>query len=403
MNKNICFLNSNDSTGLLGFGGNQLLRLQEHNTMDNIQTFIDENSNRYIFLCLSYDLKNEIEQLSSSNFDSLGFPNAVLWVPKCVVKINDDVLEIVQGLDNEDNLSEAKRILASLVQPKQNENKNKVIFGAGIDKEEYINSVKKLKNHIQRGDIYEVNFCKEYTSNNVDLETVKNTYFNINNITKAPFSSYFKFDEYEVFCGSPERFMKRQGQKLLTQPIKGTSKRGFNGTEDTLLKTRLERDPKERSENIMIVDLMRNDLSKIAQKGSVKVEELCKIYSFKTVHQMISTVSCMLKPELKFLDILNATFPMGSMTGAPKIRAMQLIEEHESFKRGLYSGSIGYIDPSGDFDLNVIIRTIIYNQNLKTLSCAVGSAITISSEPEKEYEECGIKIQKLLDGIAGQN
>jgi para-aminobenzoate synthetase component 1 len=197
--------------------------------------------------------------------------------------------------------------------------------------------------------------------------------------------------------------MKRQGQKLLTQPIKGTSKRGFNGTEDTLLKTRLERDPKERSENIMIVDLMRNDLSKIAQKGSVEVEELCKIYSFKTVHQMISTVSCMLKPELKFIDILNATFPMGSMTGAPKIRAMQLIEEHESFKRGLYSGSIGYIDPSGDFDLNVIIRTIIYNQNLKTLSCAVGSAITISSEPEKEYEECGIKIQKLLDGIAGQN
>lgn len=399
MNKNICFLNSNDSTGLLGFGGSELLRLQNYDTIENIQSFMDENSNHYIFLCLSYDLKNQIENLNSSNIDSLEFPNAVLWVPKCVVKIDGELLEIVQGVNNEDNIREAKNILSSLVASKQNQ--KKVIFRPGIDREEYINSVKKLKNHIQRGDIYEVNFCQEYIAKNIDKQTVKGSYLNINNITKAPFSSYFKFDEYEVFCGSPERFMRRKGQKLLTQPIKGTSKRGFDVTEDTLLKTNLENDPKERSENIMIVDLMRNDLSKIAQKGSVKVEELCKIYSFKTVHQMISTVSCMLKPKLKFIDILKATFPMGSMTGAPKIRAMQLIEEHESFKRGLYSGSLGYIQPNGDFDLNVIIRTIIYNQNLKTLSCAVGSAITISSDPVKEYEECGIKIQKLLDGITG--
>ena len=149
-----------------------------------------------------------------------------------------------------------------------------------------------------------------------------------------------------------------------------------------MLQEKLKNDPKERAENIMIVDLMRNDLSKIAQKGSVKVDELCKVYTFKTVHQMISTVSCKMKSGTNFNDILKATFPMGSMTGAPKIRAMELIEKHESFKRGLYSGSIGYIAPNGDFDLNVIIRTMIYNKKLKNLSCAVGSAITINSIPE---------------------
>ncbi|MDC1244897.1 anthranilate synthase component I family protein, partial [Crocinitomicaceae bacterium] len=196
---------------------------------------------------------------------------------------------------------------------------------------------------------------------------------------------------------SPERFIKKNGSNLLAQPIKGTARRGENDTEDKFLFKSLRNDPKERAENIMIVDLMRNDLSKVAEKNSVKVDELCEIYSFETVHQMISTVSCKVKKQYSFVDILKATFPMGSMTGAPKIRAMELIEKYEDFKRGLYSGSVGYIAPNGDFDFNVIIRTMIHNKNLKTLSCSVGSAITIKSDAEKEFEECQIKIKKMID------
>ena len=206
-------------------------------------------------------------------------------------------------------------------------------------------------------------------------------------------------DDLSIFGGSPERFLKKVGTKLISEPIKGTAKRGLSKIEDDELIKSLVSDPKERAENIMIVDLVRNDLSKIATKNSVQVEELCQIYSFETVHQMISRISCDIKESTSFTEIINATFPMGSMTGVPKIRAMELIEEHESFKRGVYSGSIGYIKPNGDFDFNVVIRSLVYNQKNNYLSCAVGGAITIHSDPEKEYEECLIKVKRILDGM----
>jgi para-aminobenzoate synthetase component 1 len=218
-------------------------------------------------------------------------------------------------------------------------------------------------------------------------------------MTRAPFSSYLHFGHHAVLCGSPERFLKKSGELLLTQPIKDTAPRGKDPEEDERLKEALRIDPKERSENIMIVDLVRNDLSKIAERDSVKVEELCGIYTFETVHQMISTVTCQVNQEVTFTDIIRATFPMGSMTGAPKLKAMELIESNEDFKRGLYSGSIGYIDPNGDFDFNVVIRSLLYNREEKYLSCSVGSAITTKSDPEKEYEECYFKIQRILKGM----
>ena len=193
--------------------------------------------------------------------------------------------------------------------------------------------------------------------------------------------------------------MKKTGDKLMTQPIKGTAKRHTDKAEDELLKQALMADPKERAENVMIVDLVRNDLSKVATKNSVFVDELCGIYSFETVHQMVSTVSCQLKENTTIKEILRATFPMGSMTGAPKVSAMQLIEEFEDFKRGIYSGSIGYIDPQGDFDFNVVIRSLFYNKAKKTMTCDVGGAITIQSDPEKEYEECLTKVKRILDGM----
>lgn len=396
-NKNICYLNSNDQSGILAFGSGKLLELNGTHVLETIHDFINEHKGKYIFMALSYDTKNEIEDLYSRNPDEIEFPAAVIWCPDVVVKIKDREYTFVQGEETELNRQTLNQFLKENTLKSDLESSYQFI--PRISKETYIQKVKKLKDHIQRGDIYEINYCQEFNSYNADIQLNKDTYFKLNNITKAPFSSYFHFGDFDVYCGSPERFIKLKNNQLITQPIKGTIRRGVTNQEDEELKQQLEQDPKERAENIMIVDLMRNDFSKLAQKDSVQVDELCGIYSFETVHQMISTISCTIDKEKSFTDIIKATFPMGSMTGAPKIKAMELIEEYEDFKRGLYSGSIGYIAPNGDFDFNVIIRTVIYNRRLKTLSCAVGSAITIQSDAEKEYEECLIKIQKIIDAF----
>ena len=392
--RKMCYLNSNDGTGILAFGDGPFLRIDSPACFEEINQFTIDHENAYVFALLSYDLKNGIENLSSKNADDSDFPSVVLWRPEFVVKCKNDEYEYAQGEDQTGNDAFIRSILNVHIVSDLNET---VSFRPRTSKEQYLETVNKLKEHIQKGDIYEVNYCQEYISYNTDIKSLNNTYVNLNNITKAPFSCLFNFDEFAVFSCSPERFIKKNNSHLLAQPIKGTAKRGKNAAEDNSLIETLQNDPKERAENIMIVDLMRNDLSKVAEKNSVEVDELCEIYSFETVHQMISTVSCQVKKEHSFVDILKATFPMGSMTGAPKIRAMELIEEYEDFKRGLYSGSIGYIAPNGDFDFNVIIRTMIHNRDRKTLSCAVGSAITIKSGAEKEYEECQIKIKKMID------
>ena len=390
----ICHLNSNDGTSILAFGEGSILRINEGHALEKINTFIKEHAESYVFSLLSYDIKNEIEKLNSNNSDDVCFPLAFLWRPEIVVSINHSTIKYLQGNESPDHQS----LIDSFKDNSKVPDINKTVkFQAKTPEKSYLSTVSRLKEHIQRGDIYELNFCQEYISYNTIIKDVIGTYLNLNKNTKAPFSSLFCFDEFAVFSCSPERFIKRNGQELITQPIKGTSRRGKNEAEDKLLLNNLKNDPKERAENIMIVDLMRNDLSKLACKGSVKVDELCEIYSFETVHQMISTVSCQLKKECSFVDILRASFPMGSMTGAPKIRAMELIEEYEDFKRGIYSGTIGCIAPNGDFDFNVVIRTMVHNRELKTLSCAVGSAITIKSDARKEYEECQVKIKKMID------
>ncbi len=206
-----------------------------------------------------------------------------------------------------------------------------------------------------------------------------------------PFSAFSKVQERFLMCASPERYLAKRGTKIISQPIKGTARRGKSTDEDQKIISTLYNDEKERSENVMIVDLVRNDLSRTAAKGSVKVEELFGIKTFLQLHQMTSTIVSELDPKFDISDVLKTTFPMGSMTGAPKIRAMQIIEEFEKTKRGWYSGTIGYISPEGDFDLNVIIRSILYNLSEKYLSFMVGSAITIGAEAEKEYDECLLK------------
>ena len=259
-----------------------------------------------------------------------------------------------------------------------------------ISEREYYRKIDTIQAHIKRGDSYEVNFCMENFAEDSRIDPLR-VYNRLNAISKAPFAGFFKNKQHYLIAASPERFVRKEGNKLISQPIKGTLKRSDNPTEDKELITQLKNDPKERAENIMIVDLVRNDLSKTATKSSVKVEELCEVYTFKQVHQLVSTVTSTVKKEVSPVQILKSLFPMGSMTGAPKISTMKIIEELEETKRGLYSGSVGYFTPTGDFDFNVVIRSILYNDQNKYVSFSVGGAITINSNPISEYQECQLK------------
>jgi para-aminobenzoate synthetase component 1 len=387
------YYNSNNGTGRYFHGVKSFLRIDRaDNVFDKLDRFMIENSNSYVALAFSYQLKNEVERLTNSLEDGTSFPALIAVVPESVYEIKNDEAELIKGAKVPTEI--IKRVIHDSVKVD-----DKINFRERTSREKYLFAVEKLKSHIQQGDIYEVNYCQEYFAENVHFDDPISLYHKVNGITNAPFSVYFNFDEHFVMSGSPERFIQRKGQRLISQPIKGTVKRGENVEEDLLLKETLRNDPKERSENVMIVDLVRNDLSKLATKNSVQVDELFGIYSFDTVHQMISTVSCNLKSHLSLSDIIKASFPMGSMTGAPKISAMKLINTYEDFARSIFSGSIGYMKPNGDFDLNVIIRTLIYNDELKYLSCPVGGAITINSDPEKEYNECLVKVGKILEAF----
>ena len=397
MKKTICFLNSNNNSGIFTFGSEACIYDSSIFALAKLQVFLDENKGNYIFGCLNYNLKNEIEQIQCKNDDLLGFPLVNFWVPEYVIKIENGSRNYLKG----NKTSESEELLNDFFKQEKKETflSDSIHFSARTNKENYLKNVVKIKSLLQQGEIYELNYCQEYFAENIKINNPFELYFKLNNITKAPFSAFLNTESHQVFCGSPERFLQKKGNKLISQPIKGTAARGNSEKEDLANKETLQNKQKERSENIMIVDLVRNDFSKIAQKNSVTVAELCAIYSFETVHQMISTVSSEVKENTSFTDIIRATFPMGSMTGAPKIKAMEIIEESEDFKRGLYSGSIGYISPNGDFDFNVVIRSLLYNQENKYLSCSVGGAITNQSIPEDEYQECLTKVKHILDGL----
>jgi para-aminobenzoate synthetase component 1 len=349
---------------------------------------------------VSYDYKNEIEtQLSSKNADYIQFAEKHFFSPELLFIISESEVEVYY----ETTIYTAEQVIklfTEINQLKLSSSINKSVkMTPRLSKDEYLAKVKALQQHIQLGDIYEVNFCQEFYAENVAINPI-HIYHKLNKKSPTPFSCFVKHNDNYLLCASPERFIKKMGDEISSQPIKGTIKRGNSEAEDKVLKEQLKNDPKERSENIMIVDLVRNDLSKIAKKGSVKVDELCGIYTFPQVHQMISTVSAKIEKEVDFNTILKATFPMGSMTGAPKVRAMELIEEYETTQRGLYSGTVGFIDVNGDFDFNVVIRSITYNQKNNYLSYMVGGAITALSDPEKEYEECLLKAKAMLEVLS---
>ncbi len=337
-----------------------------------------------------YDLKNETEDLSSSNADHLHFPDLYFFVPRYLILIRGDTIEIIA-----DNPQQVFETIEKQVFPTYSE-QTAVNIQSRLTKSDYLSAVEKIKEHINLGDIYVTNFCQEFFTEDASIDPLT-VFLKLNEISPNPFSAFFKWNDNYILCASPERFLAKRGEKLISQPIKGTAKRGENAAEDENIKEQLRNHAKELQENVMIVDLVRNDLTRSAKKGTVKTEELFGIYSFKQVHQMISTVVCELEDGISAVQAIKNTFPMGSMTGAPKISAMRLMEQYEHSKRGVYSGAMGYFSPDNDFDFNVVIRTLLYNQKSKYLSFHTGSAITYHADAEKEYEECLLKAKAILE------
>ena len=353
-------------------------------------------ANDWLFGYLSYDLKNDIEHLKSKNFDGLQFPDLYFFQPKKIFLLKGNNVEIQYlNMCDDEVESDFEEIIQSQ-KSKVESRKSSINIQKRISKENYLKRTEKMLAHIHRGDIYEANFCMEFFAEEANIEPI-DIYQKLNKISASPFAVYFKKNQHYLLSASPERYLKKENEKVISQPIKGTAKRNLDTELDEQNKIELQNNPKERSENIMIVDLVRNDLSHTATKGSVEVEELCEIYSFKQVHQMISTIVSNVEHTTSPIEILRTTFPMGSMTGAPKISAMQIIEELEETKRGLYSGAIGYFTPTGNFDFNVVIRSILYNSENNYLSFSVGSAITSEAIPEKEYEECLLKAKAMFE------
>ncbi len=377
---------------VLAFDAFTLLQTDYFNAFDQLNEY-QKNTNDWLFGYLSYDLKNNVEQLESNNSDGLNFPDLLFFQPKKLIFFEEDSIRFEYlGMCDDEIDDDFQQILSiKIVESDQQENievKSKLTFN------EYEKGFQKVISHIQRGDIYEANYCMEFFAENVQLNS-NDLFWKLNEISQPPFACFAKFNQHFVLSASPERYIRKDGLKIISQPIKGTAKRGITTEEDLLLKENLASNKKEQSENVMIVDLVRNDLSITATKASVQVEELFGIYTFKQVHQMISTVVSEVSADQNPVEIIKSTFPMGSMTGAPKLSAMKIIEEVERTKRGLYSGAIGYFTPNNDFDFNVVIRTILYNQENKYASFSVGSAITINANATDEYNECLLKAQAM--------
>ncbi len=376
---------------LLGVGAEVEIRV-EAGAWAALEDFYQAHQGTWRLGYLSYELKDELEVLDSQNPDALAWPLLHFFVPQhCIVILPDqqrvllwsaEAAQVWQGILATAPLQGKPPAQAPQVQ-------------ARLSKAEYLQKIEAIRQHIVEGDVYELNFCQEFFAVSTSIEPLS-LYWRLNALTQAPFSCYYRQGDHHLLSGSPERFLFKEGTQLISQPIKGTIRRGENAEEDAELQAALLASEKDRAENVMIVDLVRNDLARVAEIGSVAVEELFGIYGFNQVSQMISTVSGRLRAELHALDALKAAFPMGSMTGAPKVMSMRLIEHYETRKRGLYSGAVGYFSPEGDFDFNVIIRSLLYNAQRQYLSFQVGGAIVYDSDPELEYEECLLKAKGML-------
>ncbi|MGI4867260.1 MAG: anthranilate synthase component I family protein [Janthinobacterium lividum] len=341
---------------------------------------------------VTYDVKNEIEALSSQNFAGFNWPALHFFQPETCLYWQADSLEIRGAATN---------VLAAILAMEVPIAARPTVppLRPRLARADYLQAVENVREDILNGEVYELNLCQEFYTENVALDPVA-TFWQLNEASPAPYAGFLRYHDHYLLCASPEQFLATAQGTISSQPIKGTRRRGATPTDDEQQRRALLHDEKERAENLMIVDLVRNDLARVAQTGTVRVPELFGTYGFRHVWQLISTVAAELRPGVDFAAILRATFPMGSMTGAPKIRAMQLIEHYEASRRGLYSGSFGYIWPNGDFAFNVVIRSLQYRADTGYLSLQVGSAITYDSVPEQEYQECLLKAQGMLEALS---
>ena len=376
---------------LLACGVSESIAGNEGDLLTALQRMHDAKRD-WIFGHICYDYNNILEpKLVSTHPARPSFPLMHFFIPQTVCYINkEQTLLTIESFDDPEIVYKAIcefSIVFSKPIPR-------LTFTRVVQQDAYLETIAKLRKHIADGDCYEINYCNEGYAEDVEIEPLQ--VFNaLNELSPAPFAAFYRNREQYMMCASPERYLLKEGHELLSQPIKGTARRDPDPAKDEQLKERLLNDIKERAENVMIVDLVRNDLSRCSETGSVQVDELFGIYSFPQVHQMISTVSSTLKAGVPFTDAIRYSFPMGSMTGAPKFKVMQLIDLYEQSGRGLFSGTIGYITPSGDFDFNVIIRSLFYDAAKKYLSYQTGGAITYDSVPEQEWEEMRLKAWAL--------
>ena len=397
----VCFFQSNgyrDEYGqidrLLAADAVDSLTAQQGDAFAALEKFRAKYPDSWMPGFFSYDLKNEIEALTTSFSDRLAFPDAYFFIPRILIHFRKQEVEI--EAPQPDEIYQA--ILSFQPTEEDLQTPQDMVFQKRMSKGAYLEAFQKLQQHIRLGDIYEVNLCQEFYAENVQLSPL-GVYQALNRTSPTPFSCFFKTQDKYILSASPERFLAKRGNKLISQPIKGTAARGSSAEEDQAIAECLKNNPKEIAENVMIVDLVRNDLTRSAQPGTVRANRQLEVQTFKQVHQLVSTITCQKKSTISDVLAIRHTFPPGSMTGAPKISAMRLCERYENSKRGIYAGAVGYFDPVGDFDFNVVIRSLLYQQTPSYLSFHTGGAITIDAEPEKEYEECLLKAAAILKAL----
>ncbi|HLT88820.1 MAG TPA: anthranilate synthase component I family protein [Sphingobacterium sp.] len=394
----VCFFQSNGYSdeyaqieSLLAVKALDSFASEDIDTFHRLEKFRAKHPNKWMPGFFSYDLKNEIEDLTTSFPNRLDFPEAYFFIPAIVLHFKDNEVEI--EAPHPENVYDD--ILATNTASEEITGSESIFFKKRMSKTFYVEAFQQLLKHIQQGDIYEVNLCQEFYAENITLSPLT-VYQKLNGISPTPFSCFFKIKNNYILSASPERFLAKRGNTLISQPIKGTAPRGKTKEEDQRIIETLKNSPKEISENVMIVDLVRNDLTRSAQEGTVKAERQLEVQTFEQVHQLVSTITCQKRAYISDIQVVRNTFPAGSMTGAPKISAMRLCNLYENSKRGIYAGAVGYFAPDGDFDFNVVIRSLLYNSKKQYLSFHTGGAITIDADPENEYEECLLKASAIL-------
>ena len=374
---------------LLAAGCVHAVEVQQQDALTTVALFHQQHRD-WLFGHISYDFKNALHPKLGAAPGTQTYPDFYVFVPETVCSINREQTELVI-----ETFGDADLVYQQIMAASKPEREVPVLsFTSETSKETYLGTIDTLRKHIADGDCYEINYCTKGYCEHAVVEPLS-VFRALNELSPAPFAAYYRLNDRYMMCASPERYLRNEGGIITTQPIKGTARRGGDELSDKVIMESLRASIKERAENVMIVDLVRNDLARSCEVGSVQVDELFGIYTYPQVHQMISTVSGKLRADMRFTDAIRYSFPMGSMTGAPKHKVMQLIDQYEQDSRGLFSGSVGYISPHGDFDFNVVIRSLFYNAATRYLHYQTGGAITFDSDPDQEWEELRLKAWAL--------